>query len=89
MNIKIKMYSFWKKNHLGKDISVIGVPRLEIDESKLIGNQSKVYWKFAIICRETKKCRIFSVCDNRTRESLLAIIKENVDTYNYLNEYIL
>lgn len=36
---------------------------------------------------ETKKCRIFCVCDNRSRESLLPIIKANVDTYNDLNEY--
>ena len=85
--IKIKMHAIWKKNHLGNDISVGAVPRLEKDESKLIGNESKVYWMFAIICRETKKCRIFCVCDNRSRESLLPIIKENVDTYNDLNEY--
>ena len=53
------MHAFWKKNHLGKDISLGDVPRLEIYESKLIGNASKVYWMFAIICHEKKNAEYF------------------------------
>ena len=85
--IKKKMHDDWKKNRLGNDISSGGVPRLEIDESKLLGNQTKVYWMFGIICRASKKCRIFCVLENRTKESLLPLIKNNVDTYNDINQY--
>ena len=44
--IRIKMHENWKNNILGLDISEGGVPRLEIDESKIIGNQHQVFWKF-------------------------------------------
>lgn len=51
------MLHFGKKNHL--DISVGGELCLEIDESKLIGNESKVYWMFAIICVKQKNVEFF------------------------------
>ena len=85
--IRKTMHANWSINMLGENISTGGVPRLEIDESKIIGNQNKVYWMFGIIDRSNKDCRVFCVLDNRSRESLLPIIIKNVYTYNDLSQY--
>ena len=60
---------------------------MEIDESKLLGNQNQVYWMFGIIERNTKNCRVFTVLDNRSREVLLPLVINNVYTNNDLAEY--
>lgn len=85
--IRIKMHENWKNNILGYDISEGGVPRLEIDESKIIGNQNKVYWMFGIIDRSTKDCRVFCVLDNRSRETLIPLVIKNVFTNNDLGQF--
>ena len=72
-NIKVKMHKEWKKSMLGVEPCTGGVPRVEIDESKIIGNSEKVYYMFGIIDRSNKNCRVFCVMDNRSRESLLPI----------------
>lgn len=85
--IKIKMHKDWSKNYLGIELSEGGVPRIEIDESKIVGNENRIYWMFGMICRASKKCRIYCVLNNRTRDTLLPILKANVTTINDLNEY--
>ena len=85
--IRIKMHEKWKNNCLGYDISEGGLPRLEIDESKIIGNQNKVYWIFGIIDSSTKDCRVFCFLDNRSRETLFPLVIKNVFIYNYLGKF--
>ena len=62
--------------------STNGVPRVEIDESEIIGNQNKILWMFGMIDRADKEARVFCVMNNRTKENLLPIIKENIYTHN-------
>ena len=85
--IKIKMHKEWSKNYLGIEPSEGGVPRIEIDESKILRNENRIYWMFGMICKASKKCRIYCVLNNRTRDTLLPILKANVSTINDLNEY--
>lgn len=53
--IKTKMHKDWSVNNLGSEPSTGGVPRIEIDESKILGNEKTVYWMFGMICRCIKK----------------------------------
>ena len=84
--IKRKTHEIWRKEplcyHNDGEIA-----RVEIDESKLLGNQNQVYWMFGIIERSTKNCRVFTVLDNRSREVLLPLVINNVYTNNDLAEY--
>ena len=63
---------------LGMEPSTNGVPRVEIDESEIIGNQNKILWMFGMIDRADKEARVFCIMNNRTKENLLPIIKENI-----------
>jgi hypothetical protein len=83
------LHKYWEKNQLGKEPSDGGVSRIEIDESKIVGNQNKVFWMFGIIDRFDKECRIFCVKDNRTKETLLPLVKDNVWTTDdiKINDY--
>ena len=65
-----------EKNPLGTEPDKGGVARVEIDESKIIGNYNKVYYKFWMIDRVNKNARVYCVLDNRTKESLLPLIKK-------------
>ena len=58
------------------------VARVEIDESKIIGSQNKILWMFGMIDRADKEARVFCVMNNRTKENILLIIKENIYTNN-------
>ena len=78
--IKINTHLEWGKNYLGAEPSTGGVPRIEIDESKIIGNGNTVYYMFGMIDRADKNCRVFCVMDNHSKEFLLPIIKNNVAT---------
>ena len=78
--IKIEMHKEWRNNKLGHQPSSGGVPRLEIDESKILGNINKIYWMFGIIDRASGDCRVFCVLDNRAKESLLPLVIQNVAT---------
>ena len=62
--------------------STNGVPRVEIDESEIIGNQNKILWRFAMIDRADKEARVFCVMNYTTKQNILPIIKENIYTYN-------
>ena len=80
--IRIKYQEEWKKKPLGMEPSTNGVARVEIDESEIIGNQNKILWMFGMIDRADKEARVFCVMNNRTKENLLPIIKENIYTYD-------
>ena len=78
--IMIKMHHIWSENPLAKEPAEGGVPRVEIDESKIIANHNITFWMFGIIDRRDKACRVYCVKDNLTKESLLPILKKNVMT---------
>ena len=80
--IRVKYHEEWKKKHLGMEPSTNGVARVEIDESEIIGNQNKILWMFGMIERADKEARVFCAMNNRTKENLLPIIKENIYTSN-------
>ena len=78
-----------KKVHLNRSKSLLdedgildknGYISCEIDESEIIGNNNVIYWMFGIINRATKEARVFCVLNNRTKENLLPIIKNNIAT---------
>ena len=80
--IKNKFHSKWESNPLGKDIGPNGYAAVEIDESKIIGNNQKILWMFGIIEKVTKEGRVFTVMEKRTAHCLLNILTKNVIT-NY------
>ena len=80
--IKNFMHKSWKDNWLGIEPYENGKSYCEIDESKIISYNGEVRWMFGIYDRGTKEVRIFFVDNNRTKETLLPIIKENIYTYS-------
>jgi len=88
--IKEKMHHNWSKKLLGEDciLDENGYISCEIDESEIIGNQNVIYWMFGIIERSTKEARVFCVMNNRTKENLLPIVKNNIITdENQINNH--
>ena len=53
---------------------------MEIDESKIISHGNDIISMFGMIDRYTKEARVFCVMNNRTKENLLPIIKNNINT---------
>ena len=53
-----------------------------IDESKIINYNNETRWMFGIYDRGTKERRIFFVDNNRTKETLLPLIKNNIYIYH-------
>ena len=84
--IKKFYHNYWKKNLLGLEPAEEGLPRIEIDESEVIGNSQKILWMFGLIDRSTKEARIFSVMDDRRKEKLLPLIRKNVYTYDIIED---
>jgi len=79
------MHIIWNENQLGIEPSDSGKLSCEIDESKIINYKNETRWMFGIYDRGTKEVRIFYVDNNRTKESLLPIIKKNIfSNYNNL-----
>ena len=74
----ISMHKFWENNPLGKEPTNDGVSRIEIDENKNVGNKNKVFQMFGIIDKFHKECRVFCVKDNRTKEILILLVRDNV-----------
>ena len=50
--------------------------RIEIDETKVIANDNITRWVFGLVDKGSYEVRIFYVNDNRTKETLLLIIKK-------------
>ena len=61
---------------------------MEIDESKIIGNKDHIYWMLGAIDRFTREARIFCVLEDRTKQSLLPIIRANDDEGEEFNDII-
>ena len=78
--LKIFYHTLCKKEALGLEPSENGKSRIEIDESKIIGNSNNIIWIFGIIDRSNKDASIFCVISDRTKEKLLLIIWDNVYT---------
>lgn len=47
--IKECYHNKWKEHQLGIEPTDEGVPKVEIDESEVIGNSQKILWMFGII----------------------------------------
>ena len=83
IKIKNKMHKNWEANQLGTEPCKNGKSYCEIDESKIINYNNETRWMFGIYDRGTHNIRIFFVDNNRTKETLLPIIKKHVYTpYN-------
>ena len=80
--IRKKMHIKWKKDLLAIEINPeLGYPSIEIDESKIISSGNEIFWMFGLIDRQTKDARIRCVLNNRTKERLLPLVKEYINTY--------
>lgn len=80
-NLIKKYYHYqWDNSLLGIEPAEGGVSRIEIDESEIIGKNDKILWMFGLIDRANKEARVFCVMDNRRKENILPIIKNNVYT---------
>ena len=55
---------------------------IEIDESEIIGYSEIIYWMFDLIDRVSKETRIFCVLNDRTKNNLLPLVKNNVISNN-------
>ena len=80
--IRINMHKEWKNKILGCEPSDNGVARVEIDESKIIGNYAKTIWMFGMIDRADKEARVYCVLDDRTQENLISYVRNNIYTVN-------
>lgn len=85
--LRIFMHKVWSNNPLGSEPAENGVPRIEIDESEIIGNQNNKIWMFGLIDRVDKEARVFCVMNDRTKENLLPIIERNVLTNDIGNNW--
>ena len=84
--IKTKMQKTWKETMLGMEPCQNGKSYCEIDESKIINYNNETRWMFGIYDRGSKDIRIFYVDNNRTQETLMPIIKNNIYTvYDSIN----
>ena len=65
---------------LGSEPDDSDTSRIEIDESKIIGNANTVIWIFGLIDRVDKQARVYCVMNDRTKNTLLNIVKNNIYT---------
>ena len=68
----------WKEKKLGTERSENGKSYCEIDESKIVSYNNETRWMFGIYDRGTKEVGIFYVDNNRTQDTLLTNIKNNI-----------
>mgnify|MGYP006916232423 CR=1 FL=1 len=71
-------YYYWNENKMGMEPGLDGKSRIEIDESKVVTFGNTVRWIFDLVDRGKYDIRIFFINDNRTRETILPLIKKNV-----------
>ena len=75
------MHNEWVNNLMAKEPCINGKSQIEIDESKVINIDNQTRWMFGICDRGNYDIRIFYVNNNRTRDTLLPLILNNVYTY--------
>ena len=78
--IKDFYHDIWSNTMLGSEPDDSGKSRIEIDENKIIGNANTVIWMFGLIDRVDKQARVYCIMNDRTKNTLLNIIKNNVYT---------
>ena len=74
--IKVYFHKKWETTKLGMEPAEDGKSRIEIDESKIIGNDTAVLWMFGLIDWADKEARIYCVMIDRTSDNLLPIVKK-------------
>jgi hypothetical protein len=79
--IKDRMHHDWENNLMGTNPCENHKACIEIDASKLINYDGHTRWMFGLVDRGNYDIRIFFVNNNRTRDTLLPIVKKNVYTY--------
>ena len=75
-----KMHKLWNLNNMAVEPCLDGKSKIEIDESKFIIYDGSVRWMFGLVDRAKYDIRVFYVNDNRQKETLLPIVKNNVYT---------
>ena len=75
------MHQDWDNNLMSQHPVEIGKAHIEIDESKIINYDGDIRWMFGLVNRGNYDIRIFFVNNNRTRNTLLPLVKKNVYTY--------
>ena len=73
-----KIYKKWSINKMGTEPCSDGKNKIEIDESKFITYDNRVRWMLGLVDRSQNYIRILYKDDNRQKETLLPIIKNNV-----------
>ena len=81
LKIMEKMRQYWNNNLIGLYPADNGKDRIEIDESKVITYDGDVRWMFGLVDRGHYDIRIYYVNNNRLRDTLLPLVKENCYTY--------
>jgi hypothetical protein len=76
-----QMDNEWSSNLMATEPYINGKSQVEIDESKVINIDHQTRWMFGIYDRGNYDIRIFYVNNNRTRDTLLSLIINNVYTY--------
>ena len=72
-----KMHKLWNLNNMAVEPCLDGKSKIEIDESKFITYDGSVRWMFGLVDRAKYDIRVFYVNDNRQKETLLPIVKNN------------
>ena len=72
----------WRNSFIGIEIGSNGYGTVEFEESEIIGNQEYIYWMLGLIDKFTREARVFCVLENRNKENIIPIIKDNFLTNN-------
>ena len=84
--IRLKiMHSFHNKcshKNIGAEPADNAKPRIELDESKIVTFDNQVRWMLEFIDRGTKEIWIYYFNNDRTKEKILQIVKNNVYSYH-------
>ena len=75
-----KTHNDLMQNKMGMEPGLSRKSRIDIDESKIFTFEITIKQMFCLIDRGNYDIHIFFVNDNRTKETLLPIIKNNVLT---------
>ena len=76
-----QMHNEWSSNLMETVSCINGKSQVDIDELKVINIDHQTRWMFGIYDRGNYDIRIFYVNNNRTRDTLLFLIINNVYTY--------
>ncbi len=72
----------WLRTPLALEQTDKDYPSIENDEISVIGNNNNAIWAFGIIDRSNKQARAFYAMNNRSKETLLLLIKNNINKIN-------